>query len=231
MSSITTSSFIRHCRQIVGVGRNFAEHAKELNNPIPKSPLLFLKSTSSLLPYSANKQSPSVIRIPPGCTNLHHEVELGVYIGKRASHVTVEEASKHIGGYFLCLDMTARELQEQAKKKGEPWSTAKGYDTFCPISSFIPLQQIDNPMNVELWCKVNNVERQRGNTKDMLFNISQLISHISTIFALEEGTLILTGTPSGVGPVKHGDILTAGISHLSQYDITFKVENAPNSKL
>lgn len=167
-----------------------------------------------------------------GCTNLHHEVELGVVIGKRGTDITVENAMSHVSGYMVCLDMTARELQEKAKKAGEPWSTAKGYDTFCPISEVIPVSAIKDPANVELWYKTNGVIKQKGNTHDMIFSIPTLIAHISTIFTLEEGDLILSGTPEGVSAVKPGDVMTAGITGLPKYDISFGVENKyPNAKL
>jgi acylpyruvate hydrolase len=166
-----------------------------------------------------------------GCTNLHHEVELGVIIGRRGTDISVESAMSHVSGYMVCLDMTARELQEIAKKRGEPWSTAKGYDTFCPISDVIPVSAIPDPANVEVWFKNNGVTKQQGKTSDMIFSIPTLIAHISTIFTLEEGDLILTGTPEGVSAVKPGDVMTAGITGLPKYDISFGVENKYKAKL
>jgi acylpyruvate hydrolase len=149
-----------------------------------------------------------------GCSNLHHEVELGVVIGRGGSDIPRSDALAHVSGYFVALDMTARELQEVAKKAGEPWSTAKGYDTFCPVSEFIPASELRDPGHIDLWLEVNGVRKQAGTTSDMIFDLPTLISHISTIFKLEEGDFILTGTPSGVGPVKHGDVITAGIKQL-----------------
>jgi len=121
---------------------------------------------------------------------------------------------KHVGGYVLALDMTARDFQEEAKKKGHPWTMAKGFDTSCPISSFIPIEKIPNPHDVELYLKVNDVLKQQGSTKDMIFNINTLISYISKYFTLEAGDLVLTGTPSGVGPVESGDVVECGIKNL-----------------
>lgn len=120
---MSATQFIKKCSKIVAVGRNFAAHAKELNNPLPKTPLLFLKPPSSFITRGQN------VKLPPGCTNLHHEVELGIIIGKGGTDISVNDALNHIGGYLLCLDMTAREIQEKAKKAGEPWSTAKGQHT------------------------------------------------------------------------------------------------------
>ena len=116
----------------------------------------------------------------------------------------------HVGGYALALDMTARNLQLDAKKKGLPWSVAKGYDTFCPISDFIEKERI-NLSDTKLWLKVDEAMKQNGNTKDMIFSVPFLISYISDIFTLEGGDVILTGTPSGVGPVNQGQTITAGI--------------------
>lgn len=146
-------------------------------------------------------------------------------IGKGGSDISREDAMSHVSGYVVTLDMTSRELQTLAKKAGEPWSVSKGYDTFLPIGPLIPMSAIPNPANVELWYKTNGVTKQQGNTKDMIFDIPLLISHISTIFKLEEGDLILTGTPEGVSSVKPGDVMTAGITGMPQYDIQVGVEN------
>jgi len=109
------------------------------------------------------------IEVPPSCTELHHEVELGVVIGKGGRDISADVAMQHVSGYVLALDMTARSLQNEAKKAGLPWSAAKGYDTFCPVSSFIEKSKIDNPQNVNLWLKVNGQTKQDGNTTDMIF--------------------------------------------------------------
>ena len=118
----------------------------------------------------------------------------------------------HIGGYCLALDMTDREKQSQLKKKGLPWSLAKGFDTSCPVSDFINKDVIPNPQDVEIWLKVDGNMKQKGNTKDMIFDIPSLVSWVSDYFTLEVGDLILTGTPSGVGPVKPGDVIECGIT-------------------
>lgn len=114
----------------------------------------------------------------------------------------------------MALDMTARDFQDQAKKKGHPWTLAKGFDTSCPVSGFIPKEDILDPHNLELWCSVNGSVRQKGSTKDMIFNIPTLISYISTYFTLEAGDVVLTGTPSGVGPVQVGDVIEGGITNM-----------------
>eukprot|EP00698_Gefionella_okellyi_P007095 TRINITY_DN1725_c0_g1_i2.p1 TRINITY_DN1725_c0_g1~~TRINITY_DN1725_c0_g1_i2.p1 ORF type:complete len:138 (-),score=6.57 TRINITY_DN1725_c0_g1_i2:262-675(-) len=127
---------------------------------------------------------------------------------------------EHVSGYCLALDLTARNLQAQAKAKGLPWTTSKGFDTFCPISDFVPREKVSDPHNLELWLKVDDVERQRGTTKDMIFQIPRLIAHVSSIMRLEEGDMICTGTPDGVGPVKPGQTVTAGITGI--VSVTFQ---------
>lgn len=122
----------------------------------------------------------------------------------------------YVGGYVLALDMTARDLQEKAKKKGQPWFIAKGFDTSCPISEFIPITKIPDPHNIKLWLKVNGEMKQNGSTADMIFKIPDLLSYISLYFKLEEGDLILTGTPSGVGEVKPGDVINCGLGSLME---------------
>ena len=156
---------------------------------------------------------PFPLQVPQRCTELHYEVELGVVIGKDGKNIPESSASSYIGGYVLALDMTARNIQGEAKKKGHPWSVAKGYDTFCPISSFIEPEKI-SLADTKLWLKVDGDMKQNGSTKDMVFTVPHLISYISRIFTLEAGDVILTGTPEGVGPVKPGQTITAGVEDM-----------------
>lgn len=164
-----------------------------------------------------------LFQIPKGCSELHHEVELGIVISKRGVDIPENKAYDYTGGYSLALDMTARDFQSEAKKKGQPWSLAKGFDTSCPVSDFIGADKIPNPQNLRVWLKVNGLTKQDGTTKDMIFSISYLISYISGFFTLEPGDLILTGTPSGVGPVRSGDVIEAGIEDL--ISVKFPVES------
>lgn len=135
---------------------------------------------------------------------------------KKARKVSPEAALQHVGGYALAIDLTARDIQEEAKKAGLPWTVAKGQDYFCPISPLIPRAKIPDPDNVGLWLKVNGETRQRSNTKNMVHDTAFLVSYISHLFTLEPGDVILTGTPEGVGPIKPGDVVTAGIEGLMQ---------------
>ncbi|KAF2078276.1 hypothetical protein CYY_000466 [Polysphondylium violaceum] len=203
-------------RKIVAVGRNYVSHAKELGNEIPKEPFFFLKPTSSyLLPNSG------AIEIPSSESDIHHEVELGVVIGKTGRDIDAASAMDYVGGYTLALDMTSRDQQAKAKAKSLPWTVAKGYDTFCPISGFIEKDKIKDPMNVELWLTVDGETKQKGLTSDMIFDIPTLIQHISSIMTLEAGDLVLTGTPAGVGRVLPGQVVKAGITGI--VDVSFDV--------
>ncbi|KAI0234053.1 hypothetical protein L0F63_000755, partial [Massospora cicadina] len=212
-------NFVQIGKKIVAIGRNFADHAKELNSAIPKAPFFFLKPTSSYV------QQPHPIELPNDCT-LHYEVELGVVIGKEGRDISAKDADSHIAGYALGIDLTARNIQNDFKNKGLPWSASKGFDTFCPISNFIEKQKVTNPHNLQLWLKVDGVLKQEGTTSDMLFKIPQLIENVSCVMKLEEGDLILTGTPRGVGPVLAGQTLSAGLKSLdgsSLAEISFPV--------
>lgn len=139
-------------------------------------------------------------------------MELGVVIGKPGRNIPSKLAMSHVSGYCLAIDYTARNLQNEVKKAGLPWSSVKGFDTFCPVSEFIPAEKVTDPHNLELWFKVNGVEKQRGKTSLMLNKIEDLVEHCSGIMRFEEDDLLLTGTPAGVGPVVAGDIITAGVS-------------------
>ncbi|XP_058972726.2 uncharacterized protein [Pocillopora verrucosa] len=220
MAAATSSSrdlrrFVEFGRKIIAVGRNYREHAAELGNPVPKTPLIFLKPPSSYL------QQGGKIKLPPGCDELHHEVELGVVISKTGVSIAESNAMDYVGGYALALDMTARDLQNKAKKLGQPWTLAKGFDTALPVSRFISKTEIPQPDNVHLWLKVDGELKQDGNTQDMIFTIPYLISYISQSMTLEEGDFILTGTPEGVSEVKPGQTIACGLG--DKIDMTFPV--------
>lgn len=188
--------------------------------PLNKQPYIFNVFDKELV----RKFCSTFFQIPVGCSSLHHEVELGIVIGKPGSAISEQDAANHIGGYVLALDMTARDFQDEAKKKGQPWSLAKGFDTSCPVSKLIEKDKISNPENMQLWLKVNDVMKQNGTTSDMIFSIPYLISYISRYFKLEEGDVILTGTPEGVGPVGSGDVIEAGLGDIAS--MKFMIENA-----
>ncbi|KAK0463505.1 uncharacterized protein EV420DRAFT_1091873 [Desarmillaria tabescens] len=210
------STFVRHGKKIVAIGRNYSEHIKELANTAPKEPFFFIKPTTSYLPSGGKLELPRGIiahhegastRLPlsPITELFPKSVELGIVIGNGGRDISQANAESHIAGYALAVDMTARNLQDQVKKRGLPWSAAKGFDTFTPIGSFVPKDKVLDPHDLRLSLKINGGIKQNGTTADMIFRIPRLIEHISSIMTLEEGDLVLTGTPSGVGPVSPGD--------------------------
>jgi len=202
-------------RKVICVARNYVAHAKELNNPIPIEPQFFLKPPSSFV------LEPNPIEIPfQGC-HVHHEVELGLVIGKKGRSIPVESALDYVSGYTLALDMTARCVQGKAKKAGMPWTVAKGFDTFCPISGFIDKELIPDPQDVNLKLEIDGVVKQEGNTNLMIFQIPTLLHTISKVMTLEPGDVVLTGTPEGVGPISVGQELTASIPGIAA--MTFPV--------
>ncbi|KAF9093541.1 hypothetical protein BGX29_009892 [Mortierella sp. GBA35] len=219
------ADFIRTGRKIIAIGRNYSEHAKELGNAVPTEPFFFLKPTSSYITDGQN------IEIPAGC-EVHHELELAVVIGKEGRDIPAEDAESYIAGYALSLDMTARNMQEKAKKEGRPWSAAKGFDTFTPIGDFIRKDQILDHSNVDLSLHVNGVTKQQGNTRDMIFNIPALIENVSSIMKLQEGDVILTGTPKGVGRVLPGETVTCDLAVNGKVlsHLTFPVIDRPNPR-
>lgn len=200
---------LQHCKKIIGIGWNYAKHAAELGNKVPKQPVFFLKPPSSLL-YESDQRP---IELPSFSTDVHHEIELGVVIGgidragKKLRNVSEKDAMKYVSHFCLALDMTCRDLQMAAKKNGAPWSLSKGLDTFCPIGALIPASEVVNPASLELKLYVDGLLRQDGSTADMVFKIPRLISYLSSVMSLEEGDLILTGTPEGVGSVKRNQKL------------------------
>lgn len=189
------------------IGRNYAEHAYELDNEPPEQPIVFLKPTSSII-YDGDS-----IQIPPQSNNVHHEVELVVAIGKEGKSISKDNALDHIAGYAVGIDVTARDIQQQAKEQSHPWAVAKGFDTFAPLSSFVTWHQIPEPQDISLKISVNGIVRQSDSTKLMIFSVSELISYLSSIFTLKPGDLIYTGTPKGVSPLNSGDHIKATLGN------------------
>ncbi|XP_071067550.1 oxaloacetate tautomerase FAHD1, mitochondrial [Dasypus novemcinctus] len=210
------SRFWEWGKNIVCVGRNYADHVRELRSAAPSEPVLFLKPSTAYVPEGAP------VLLPPHSRCVHHELELGVVMGARSCAVPEAAALDYVAGYALCLDMTARDVQSECKKKGLPWTLAKGFTASCPVSAFVPKEKIPDPHNLKLWLKVNGELRQEGETSSMIFSIPYIISYVSRIMTLEEGDIILTGTPKGVGPVKENDEIEAGIHGV--ISMTFKVE-------
>ncbi|WP_138429123.1 fumarylacetoacetate hydrolase family protein [Fodinibius saliphilus] len=204
-----------HIGNIYCIGRNYVEHVHELKNEVPGQPLVFLKPSSSII-----KDGQAII-LPPQSNNVHHEVEMVAVIGKSGKNIPQKNALKYIAGYAIGIDVTARDIQQKAKENSHPWSVAKGFDTFAPLGDVIPAVKLDDPQNIELQLAVNNKVRQSDNTKLMIFPVAELVHYLSTIFTLQPGDLIFTGTPKGVSPLQSGDNIKATLGDgLSQLNIT-----------
>jgi len=199
--------------KIVCLARNYAEHARELGNETPAAPVLFMKPATSVIGNG------DTVRIPAYSQECHYEVELAVLIGRECRAVSAENAMEYVAGYATAIDMTLRDVQNQLKAKGLPWEIAKGFDTSCPLSDFVPAPAVADPHNLRLRLSVNGVLRQDGCSSDMLHRVPQIIAHVSAIFTLEPGDVILTGTPAGVGPVVAGDVMEAGIEGVARLTI------------
>jgi 2-keto-4-pentenoate hydratase/2-oxohepta-3-ene-1,7-dioic acid hydratase in catechol pathway len=185
--------------KIIGVGRNYLAHARELGNDVPPEPIIFLKPTTALL------EPGGAIVLPRVSERVEFEAEIGVVLGRRLRHASPDQAEKAIGGFTCVNDVTCRDLQQ---KDGQ-WSRAKGFDTFCPVGPRV-VSGLDW-RTLELRCRVNGLERQRASVADMHFSIPTLISFISGIMTLEPGDLIATGTPAGTAPLADGDIVEVEI--------------------
>lgn len=198
--------------KIVCVGRNYAEHAKELGNEVPEKPVIFLKPASSVI-YSGDK-----IIHPSFSTDLHHETELVLLIGTTVKDAGDKKAEDAIIGYGVGLDMTLRDIQNELKKKGQPWTIAKGFDTAAVLSEFVSKQNYKLTLNEEIILRVNGTEKQHEKLNKMIFSPVKIVKYISSLMTLEEGDLIFTGTPSGVGKVVKGDKLHAEITGIGSID-------------
>lgn len=193
-------------QKILCIGRNYVAHAEEWQSKVPEEPMFFAKLPSALLPHTGQ------IVLPKGIGRVDHEVELAVVIGKTASHVSEKDAMNYVAGYTIAVDVTARDVQRAAQKKGHPWTLAKGMDTFLPLGPFLlPADAVDDPHNLKISFRVNGETRQDANTGDMVFKIPRLIQHISRHITLQPGDIICTGTPEGTLPLTAGDKTEATI--------------------
>ena len=202
--------------KIICLARTYKKHADEMKTTVTEDPLLFLK------PASAVTFDGGSVILPKMSKCLHHEVELGVVIGKKCRNVSQKNAIDHVLGYLVALDITARDIQSKAKKMGWPWSIAKGFDTFAPISEVVLKENIPNPNNLDILLKVNGEIKQKANTKNMIFSVEKIIEFISQIMTLEPGDLIMTGTPEGVDEISKGDILEAKIGDFCSLKVDVK---------
>ncbi|MFZ7311462.1 fumarylacetoacetate hydrolase family protein [Comamonas jiangduensis] len=198
--------------RIYCVGRNYAEHAKEMGFTGREAPFFFMKPADAVL--CADEGAALSMPYPSLTNNLHHEIELVVAIGKGGKHIPAAQAMEHIWGYAVGLDMTRRDLQNDMKKQGRPWCIGKAFEASAPISAITPAAQAGDVQNAEIWLQVNGQDRQRSNVNQLIWNIAETIEHLSNAWELQPGDLIMTGTPEGVGAVQTGDVLEGGISGL-----------------
>ncbi|UJW82323.1 fumarylacetoacetate hydrolase family protein [Hydrogenophaga sp. SL48] len=205
--------------RIYCVGRNYEEHAKEMGFTGREPPFFFLKPADAIVVADPGKTA--VIPYPSLTSNLHHEIELVVAMGKGGRGIKAEDAASHIFGYAVGLDMTRRDLQTEMKKQGRPWCIGKGYDQSAPIGPITPAAEAGDIANAAIWVQVNGSDRQRSNVAKLIWNIAETIEHLSNAWELQPGDLIYTGTPEGVAAVVKGDTMTGGVDGLS--GITVKV--------
>jgi len=193
--------------KVIAIGRNYAAHAKELNNPLPTSPVIFLKPDTAIL--KDNKP----FYIPDFSSDIHYELEVVLKVCKEGKHIAEKFASSYFEEVGLGIDFTARDIQNIHKEKGLPWELAKAFDNSAAISHFIPKSNIADLNDLQFELKINGETRQNGNTKNILFSFEKIIAFVSQYITLKKGDLIFTGTPEGVGQVHQGDKLEAWIGN------------------
>ena len=203
--------------RIYCVGRNYADHAREMgHDPDREPPFFFMKAPSSIV------QSGSTIGYPVGTKDVHHEIEMVVAIAKGGKNIPIEKALDHVFGYGVGLDMTRRDIQGEAKKMGRPWEMGKSFDESAPISALVPASKIGHPSKGAIWLKVNGQVKQQGDLAQQIWNVQEQIAYLSGMITLQAGDLIFTGTPAGVGPVKSGDKLEGHVDGVGDLTITYK---------
>jgi fumarylpyruvate hydrolase len=195
--------------RIYCVGRNYADHAREMgHDPDREPPFFFMKPASAIVTDGGNMQYPSL------SNDVHHEIEMVVAIGKGGANIAADKALEHVYGYGVGLDMTRRDLQGEAKKMGRPWDTGKAFDQSAPCSALVPVAQCGHPSKGSIRLMVNGEVRQEGDLNQLIWNVPDTIAYLSTLFTLQAGDLIFSGTPAGVGPIKKGDVLEGEVAGL-----------------
>jgi len=201
-------------RRIYCVGRNYADHAREMGgNPDREPPFFFGKPSDAVVPGGGD------IAYPPLTSNLHHEVELVVALGGGGRDISVEQALACVYGYAVGIDLTRRDLQAVFKDKGQPWEMAKGFDQSAPVSALMPAERSGHPSSGAIWLSVDGADRQRGDLAQMTWNVAEVIAHLSAYMLLAPGDLIFTGTPSGVGALVRGNRVRCGIQGVGELEI------------
>ena len=202
--------------KIICIGRNYLEHARELNNRVPEKPVFFLKPDSSVI--KNNKP----FFYPDFSEEIHYEIELVLKISRLGKNIAMKFAHRYYNEIGLGIDFTARDLQNECKAKGLPWEIAKAFEGSAPLGNFLPVDHFKEMTDIDFRLDINNHTVQRGNSKDLIFSFDELISYLSRFFTLKTGDLIFTGTPAGVGPVKRNDHLQGYLGKLLLLDFWVK---------
>jgi 2-keto-4-pentenoate hydratase/2-oxohepta-3-ene-1,7-dioic acid hydratase in catechol pathway len=204
-----------HPYRVFCIGRNYGEHVKELQNEIPREPVVFMKPIPSLVAEG------HTLHIPPYGKELQHEVEVVLLITRPGKFIPEERATEHIGGITLGLDLTLRDVQNELRREGLPWELCKGFDQSAPLGAFVPRAVSMNLRNIPFSCSVNGVVRQRANTGEMLFPIATIIRYLSGWWELKPGDIVFTGTPSGIGLLRSGDKITIESERIGRFSWQF----------
>jgi fumarylpyruvate hydrolase len=198
-------------RRIFCVGRNYADHAREMgHDPDREPPFFFMKPPDALVPEGGT------LPYPPATADLHHEVELAVAVGAHLQHADAQGARAAIWGYAVAVDLTRRDLQAEAKKHGRPWEVAKAFEASCPCSAIRPAGQVETVERGRIWLSVGDELRQDGDLAQLIWRVPEVLAQASRVFHLKPGDLVLTGTPAGVGPLKPGDRVTCGVDGIGE---------------
>lgn len=201
-------------RRIYCIGRNYAKHIAEMgNDPERTPPVFFCKPADAIVPSGAE------IPYPMRTSDLHHEIELVVAVGKAGRNIPADQALSHVFGYAVGIDLTRRDLQKIAKDRGQPWDSAKAFDNSAPLSPLHPASILGHPQSGRIWLAVNDEIRQDADLDALIWSVPECLAELSTYFALAPGDLVFTGTPEGVGPVAAGDRLRGGIEKIDEIDI------------
>ena len=213
---VVGSSDVFPVNRIYCVGRNYAEHAREMgHDPDREPPFFFMK------PADAIVQNGATIPYPQMTKDVHHEIEMIVAIGKGGANIPVEKALDHVYGYGVGLDMTRRDLQGEAKKMGRPWEMGKAFDNSAPCTALKTVAMVGHPAKGAIWLKVNGEVKQKGDLSELIWNVPETISYLSHLITLRPGDIIMSGTPAGVGPIKPGDKLEGHVDGVGDLTVSY----------
>ena len=193
------------------IGLNYAEHIRELSHAVPAAPIIFMKPASCVIGPGGK------IHFPKHGKDFQHEVEIVVKVGREGKARTEEEALTFVDSITVGLDLTLRDVQNDLRKKGMPWEISKAFDQSAPVGNFIPYDQSFDLTNISFGCKVNGIERQKGNTSNMIFSVDKLLVELSKVWKLYPGDILYTGTPSGVGPLRIGDLIEVESDNIGSF--------------